>query len=256
MTKRKNLDLIMESWREWFGGWGLKDRRGPRPVPSGADLEGDLEIKGRWGDAALFMRWRPNRVKLILYRPAIGNTSGRPLGRKEPKLIGMITASKTNKPCIPTTFSVNLAAVGKEYQGKGYGAMMYGLLLAALHWKSSDDDPIGLTADKVHSTSKDASKVWKTMSITRGFKKKETEMGNKKFDYNNSTPKDKDDDCNKSGKNDFKYSLIDTTGAYNSIYSTFIDKHKKNMRRLWQGSRAKYEGNLQRMASDLFDEVY
>jgi len=251
------MKLIMESWREWFGGWGLKDRRGPRSVPTGADLEADLNIEGRWGDVSLLVKYKPNyRIQLVLYRPAIGVRSGTTLGRKTPKLIGMIQASKTEKPCIPTTFSVNFSAVAKEFQGKGYGSMMYGLLLAALHWESSDDDPIGLTADKNHSTSKSAAKVWKTMSITRGFKKKETEQGNSQFDYNNKTPDDEEDDCNKSGKNDFKYSLLDTSGVYNSIYSTFEEKHKKYMKKIHQGSKAKFERNLINMANDLFHAVY
>ena len=234
----------MESWRTWTGlggKFGIKrDYRSPLEVP-------DEEAGTSLGPPALMVReqnlFGKKGVRLVLYR-AMRN------GRM-PVLMGMITATQTKKPCITNsdgpTYSVNFSAVDEEYRGKGYGSMMYGLLMS---W--CEKRGIGLTSDKVSGTSKSAAKTWNKLGSTMGIEKKVTAAGNDTFDTTgNETPDDPDDDCDKGYTNDVKHSFMDQTGNYDSPRRRFNRQHKKNVEK-----NSGLERKLLRMAKALFKRAY
>ena len=104
-------------------------------------------------------------------------------------VIGFVKFNTTAKPCIPETIEVKFTAVDRPYQGKGYSALLKGIL-----FQYAKDNNLGVTSDHTQSTSPSAARFWKKLPYTSGYVKRETPAGNNEFDYTGSTP-DIYDDC-------------------------------------------------------------
>jgi ribosomal protein S18 acetylase RimI-like enzyme len=238
----KKYELLFESWRTWTGlggKFGIKrDYRQPIEISDEDDTLSNL------GPPALMIKKQGNKkVRLVLYRASKNH--------RRVSVIGMIVASQTKKPCIVDkenkgTFSVNYSAVDEKFRGKGYGSMMYGLLMSHLSSKG-----IGITSDKEASTSASAGKIWDKLSSTMGIKKRKTPKGNDTFDTNNSTKDDPMDDCDKGASNDLEHSLIDVTGNYGGIRSSLTRQHRKNLK-----NNSRIESMLVSRSKRLFNKAY
>ena len=231
--------LLIESWRTWTGlggKFGIKrDYRDPVEIP-------DEEDFSSMGPPALLIVDKTNIRRLILYR---ANKFGRI------SVMGMIYSSKTKKPCVTNskgpTYSVNFSAVAEEYRGRGYGAMMYGLLMSELR-----GDDIGLTSDKRSGTSDMAASTWNRLGSTMGIRKKVTDAGNDTFDSTGKeTPKDPNDDCDQGYTNDVKHSYIDGTGKYDSNRFRFKKQHRE-----YEKKFGNLKSRLEREAMKAFKKAY
>jgi len=234
--------LLMESWRTWTGLGGKFGIKRDYRLP--IEMSPEDEVLSNYGPPALMIKTeRKKKVRLVLYRAS--------KNYRRVRAIGMIVASKTKKPCIVDqdnqgTFSVNYSAVDKDFRGKGYGSMMYGLMMSYLSSKG-----IGITSDKDASTSAMAGKVWDRLSSTMGIEKRKTAKGNDTFDTDNSTKDDPMDDCDKGYSNDLEHSLIDNTGNYSGVRARLTKQHRKNLKK-----NSRLESILLSKASDLFDRAY
>ena len=141
-------------------------------------------------NTALFMEGSPREGYIILYTKTLPQENVDYSNYKNfQKVIGFIRYTTTKKPCIPRTVEVKFTAVDSPYQGKGYGALLKGIM-----FQYAKDNDIGVTSDHTQSTSPAAARFWKKLPYTSGYVKRRTKLGNDKFDYTGSTP-DRDDDC-------------------------------------------------------------
>ena len=186
------MKLIMESWRsspivqKVFGDRFKHNPREPKKIE-----DNDLPL-------ALFIDVNEYsedesglpKHELVLYKQTVKQETDNVVVYSNARVIGMITVSSTTEPCITPTFQVNFSAVDSDFQGEGYGSLMYGL---AFHYVNNKMGA-GLTSDHDHSTSEKAEKLWNRLADTKGMVKKKTAAGNDEFDYRDKTD-DPDDDC-------------------------------------------------------------
>ena len=172
------------------------------------------------------------------------------------KLIGFIQFSETKKPCIPDTIQVKFSAIADDYQGQGYGSLLYGILFD--HAKKNN---LGVTSDHDVSTSDKAKKVWDSLEYTLGYAKRKTDFGNDTFDYTGSTP-DPNDDCS-FGVNIYKmatdHSWEVTHDKYSNIANILKINHKQYMDYLDEISQinadVSFKSYLRKQRSILFQAV-
>ena len=110
------------------------------------------------------------------------------------EVIGTITLSKTEEPCIPRTYQVDSIAVKEAYHGKGIGLDLYRFAMGIL-----DKRGYGITSDHSSGTKQKATEFWVRLGSDADRNaglayKRQTDMGNDTFDYDGSTP-DPNDDC-------------------------------------------------------------
>ncbi|MCK9596290.1 GNAT family N-acetyltransferase [Candidatus Pacearchaeota archaeon] len=116
-------------------------------------------------------------------------------------IVGVISIIKTeengNGECFGS-YEVKMSAVSEEYQGKGYGKLLYGL--AASHAYMNDNNPnVGICADRA-TTSPAAERVWLSINNNPSWENqipdeepnqektdKEEQPNNKKKDYFDGT---------------------------------------------------------------------
>ena len=263
----KNMKLIMESWRsspivqKVFGDRFKHDAREPKKIEDD-DLPLALLI-----DVNEYSEDESGLPKheLVLYKQTVKQETENQVIYSNPRVIGMITVSLTSYPCIEPTYQVNFSAVDSDFQGEGYGSLMYGL---AFHYVNNMMGA-GLTSDHDHSTSPAAEKLWNKLADTKGMVKKKTAAGNDEFDYLDKT-KDPDDDCDygyaeKTIVSDLfgdKYRKGNATShswiMKNNKFKTAFDKLRKQNDTYFKLSSDKEEftNNLVKQASKLFDKEY
>ena len=186
------MKVIMESWRsspivqKVFGDRFKYDPREPKKIEDD-DLPLALLI-----DVNEYSEDESGLPKheLVLYKQTVKQETENVVVYSNARVIGMITVSLTSYPCITPTFQVNFSAVDSDFQGEGYGSLMYGM---AFHYVNNIMGA-GLTSDHDHSTSEKAEKLWNRLADTKGMVKKKTAAGNDEFDYRDKTD-DPDDDC-------------------------------------------------------------
>jgi hypothetical protein len=105
---------------------------------------------------------------------------------------GAVVIRKTKEPCLPNTYEVGYVAVAEDLSGKGFGSYLYDLAASKAQELGGKD--AGITSDRTGSSTQMAKGIWNR--ISEKYTAKETEQGNKKFDYDEKTP-DQQDDCNR-----------------------------------------------------------
>jgi GNAT superfamily N-acetyltransferase len=134
------------------------------------------------------MIFNPRELDIHVYKINKDNDSD------QIEVIGTITLSKTDEPCIPRTFQVDSIAVKEEYHGRGIGLDLYRFAMGVL-----DNREYGITSDHSSGTKEKATEFWVRLGSdaekNAGLAyKRQTDMGNDTFDYDGSTP-DPNDDC-------------------------------------------------------------
>ena len=195
---------------------------------------------------ALFVyEGRNNQVQMVLYQPGPGPWD--PI-----TFVAMIKAEEisrtTQKPCIPETWHITNAGVNEQFQGRGIGKLMFGLLF---DWAARRG--IGLTSDHQHSSSPTTAKYFKDYEFNPKYQKRQTGMGHDEFDYEEKTM-DPDDDC-KHGEERAasNHSFTLTSNEFHPEFVKLTNKHEeyasdKNLKR--------YHRKLFMGGGMLFDKVY
>lgn len=148
------------------------------------------------------------------------------------KVIGTISFTETDKPCIKTTYEVGSIAVDKDYQGQKIGLSLYVYAMILLSRKG-----IGLTSDHTFGTKPKAAKFWQRLELdaymgqgiaTLKDTGKETDgVKHDYFDYTGTmTPDDPDDDCDPGMDRD------PATNHSFEIRPEVVAKHDPELRKL------------------------
>ena len=95
------------------------------------------------------MIFTPTNLEIHVYKINKDNDSD------QIEVIGTITLSITNQPCIPTTFQVDSIAVKEEYHGRGIGLDLYRFAMGVL-----DNRGFGITSDHSSGTKQKATEFW------------------------------------------------------------------------------------------------
>ena len=174
-------------------------------------------------------------------------------------VVGTITYDLTMEPCIPNTYQISAVYVEKLARGRKYSKLLYDLAFYIINGKGG-----GVTSDHMVGTTEIAkSKAWKHINSAPDseYKKRETEQGNIKFDYDNSTPDDPNDDCDdgledKAMATDHSYSMVDTSEA-GAKYKMLIRNHLLNIRYLRYGKNMGWlEQQLVNRADEGFNRAH
>jgi len=172
-------------------------------------------------------------------------------------VVGTITYDLTMEPCIPNTYQISAIYVEKLARGKKYSKLLYDLAFYIIGEKGA-----GVTSDHMVGTTEIAkSKAWKYINAAPSseYKKRETDQGNIKFDYDNSTPEDPNDDCDDGIKDmatDHSYSMVDTSEAA-AKYKMLIRNHLLNIRYLRSGKNMGWlEQQLVNRADEGFNRAH
>jgi len=153
-------------------------------------------------------------------------------------VVGYMSYDESTEPCIPKTYQVGGVYVEEQARGKGFSKTLYDILFAV-----AKDKGYGVTSDHTVSTTKVAKeKVWDKIEASGGYNKRETDKGNNKFDYDNSTPDDPNDDCTSGFSiegdpllgTDHSFEKQDTSQATQN-YKSLIRNHLLNIRYLKAG---------------------
>ena len=138
--------------------------------------------------------------------------------------------------------------------------MLYDILFTV-----AKDKGYGVTSDHSFGTTDVAiDRVWDRIEAEdAAYRKRETAKGNSKFDYNNSTPDDPDDDC-EVGMYDKPEELAtdhsfekQKTGEGDQNYKNLVRNHLLNIRYLKSGKDMKWlEGQLSDRGAQGFSDAY
>ena len=247
----------MEGWRSWgitqkmFGDKYKHEPREPK------------QIEDRKFPPALYIDVTKGRHLLVLYQPTKRQKWFTPSGVEikllKPMVIAMIILSKTSEECIPDTMQVNFSAVAKNYQGEGYGSLIYGL---AFHYANNIMGS-GLTSDHTHSTSEKAQKLWNKYADTKEMIKKKTKGkhprgGHDTFDYTSEkTPEDKYDDCDDGHSVEYLATHNSWVMKGNRFQKSFneLSERSQHYVELAKDSN-KFKKELQDQSRDLFQTEY
>ncbi len=173
-------------------------------------------------------------------------------------LVGTLTYDLTMEPCVPETFQVSAVYVEKLARGNKYAKLMYDLAFYIVGEKGA-----GLTSDHMVGTTKIAKdKAWNYINSAESeYNKRKTDQGNAKFDYNNSTPDDPNDDCDsglegKEMATDYSYSMVNTSEPA-AKYKMLIRNHLLNIRYLRGGKNMMWlEKELTNRADEGFNRAH
>jgi len=175
-------------------------------------------------------------------------------------IVGYLSYDETQEPCIPKTYQIGGVYVEEEARGKGFSKMLYDIMFTV-----AKDKGYGVTSDHSFGTTDVAKeKVWnKIEAEDAAYRKRETDQGNFKFDYNNSTPDDPNDDCDvgvydkpEELATDHSFEKEDTSQS-EQTYRNLIRNHLLNIRYLKSGKDMKWlEGQLSDRGSTGFSDAY
>ena len=178
-------------------------------------------------------------------------------------ILGYMRLNSSNFPCIPDTLQVQRVYVEPEVQGTKVGGLLYRLAFALGKKKG-----FGLTSDHEESTTASAARLWNKFANSSQYEKKKTKKGNDRFDYDNKTPDDPDDDC---GGRDKDETLMGTTDKASAIHHSLIKKntgydekllgdlaieHGKNKKYLQNMDLQTWEQTIIKRAMKRFHEIY
>jgi hypothetical protein len=241
ITRKELRRLINESYKSWgiFGDRLKDDYRQPiDPEKAKTSFKPALTVVPYQKDSLVFILWRPRHESLIHSQS------------KEPEVMAMIHAKKTEEACIPVTYEVSQSAVSIDIRGKkGYGALIYGLVFQYMKEKG-----FGLTSDHTVSSSKSAQSLWDRYADTKTFVKRSTPLGNDTFDYYGKTP-DQGDDCGKGvdiNKMATHHSWMTSSDKYLNVYNELFNQSSDYFRKLYPESRAILKRNLVTLSFELF----
>jgi ribosomal protein S18 acetylase RimI-like enzyme len=189
------------------------------------------------------------------------------------EVIGSINVQKTQMPCIPQTYEVSNISVKREYKKQKIGLDLYRFAMGRL-----ERSGYGLTSDHSLGTKEDAAKFWKRLEKDADQKKglaykRQTDAGNKTFDYDKST-KDPDDDCNKIAigpepASDHSYIMKDSEATIARSQLAKLLMHHENVANIeipflsaakgtfaQLSNREKLESYVHAIAGDIFEREY
>jgi hypothetical protein len=175
-------------------------------------------------------------------------------------IVGGLTYDQTFEPCVPTTYQISSVYIEKLARGRKLSKLLYDLAFYIVGEKGG-----GVTSDHLVGTTDIAkSKAWKYINSASSseYKKRETDKGNIKFDYDNSTPEDPNDDCDAGSKGvdalatDYSYEKANNSeGA--AKYKMLIRNHLLNIRYLRSGkSMGWLEQQLVNRADEGFNRAH
>lgn len=230
------MKLIMEGWRKFLTESPMYD------------YEPD-----RFGPLSLYHDDSKDYGEIVLYHmmPTIVDNGM--------YIVGYMGYDETGEPCVPKTYQVSGVYVEEQARGKGFSKMMYDMLFAI-----AKDKGFGVTSDHfVGTTDVAKEKVWNKIEASGEYSKRETEKGNSKFDYSNSTPDDPNDDCDAGLGGDTSKLATDysfekkDTGQAEQSYKSLLRNHLLNIRYLKSGKDMKWlEGQLSDRGSTGFNDAY
>jgi len=254
MSKHK---LIMESWRKFLAEG---DRGYRTTTPEGDDIYLYHKTMGPTGTN--------NRIVLYtidpdaFFIPPGGEVNMEELlnGQKDIGSIFIFPASN-REPCIPETYQVGAVHTAPDFDGQGYGTLLYDLafLLAGSNgW--------GLTSDRDTGTKTTARGIWASIEANDAkYQKRKTEEipisdvdldyihpqpeegatsigGNDTFDYSGRTP-DPEDDCTR-----------DYEGRNTATNHSFVMKDLTEIKGVYDELKNNHEQLVKLM--DEYDESY
>lgn len=221
------MEKIMESWDKYLK---KASQLGSDIVGKGQEMMSSFEKKASGNSRgcisvskmALFTYRTEREVRIGLYRIQAKASIPKEQLTKDDliiKMVGQISLKPTKKPCIPVTYQIGTSAVDKEFQGKGYGWLMYNFAFIYANQKGW-----GVTSDR-GSTKKKARAKWKEpyVSDNSDFSRRKTSKGNEEFDYDGSTA-DPNDDCEVNPNN---RSFIATNSSWSGIASGCEQQYEK-----------------------------
>ena len=169
--------------------------------------------------------------------------------------LAMEVLGDDDKKCIPHTFHVLGTYTELKARRRGFSRTLYDVAFYnADKFKNKNGDGYGLTSDQYSGTTDVADlAAWAKYEQSKDYYKRETTLGNNKFDYTGKlTPDDKDDDCETyTDKVATSHSFQKTShGDIAQLYFQLLGAH----------NRFSKEGNLKdmiiKLASDRFDYYY
>jgi hypothetical protein len=175
-------------------------------------------------------------------------------------IVGYLSYDETQEPCIPKTYQVGGVYVEEMARGKAFSKMLYDIMFTV-----AKDKGYGVTSDHSFGTTDVAKeKVWnKIEAEDAAYRKRETAKGNSKFDYNNSTPDDPNDDCDVGIYDDPTHLATDhsfekqNTGQGDQNYKILVRNHLLNIRYLKSGKDMKWlESQLLDRGAQGFSDAY
>ena len=239
MSKQK---LIMESWRKF-----LKEAEEVKQIDT-RDLM--LFFEDTTDDTGA-------GFSIIIYR--IGDKD-RALTyyADETTLIGGIDVLQTDEPCIPKTMQI-----GSSYRNPNFRGQRIGDLLYDIAFYVANSMGYGLTSDRMSGTTSAASRLWNKFASDQDYEAKTTNMGNNEIDYDNSTPDDPLDDCEKDedeGRNATDQSFIKKNAdeiepLFNDMQGRHID-WMTSLEAARSDNPRRFERFIKSEAYDLFQDIY
>lgn len=230
------MKLIMESWRKFLTESPLYD----------------YEPK-KFGPLSLYHEDNGDNGEFVLYHmmPSIVDNGM--------YIIGYMSYDETMEPCIPRTYQVGGVYIEEQARGKGFSKMLYDIMFAV-----AKDKGYGVTSDHSFGTTDIAKeKVWNKIEASNDYRKRETDKGNLKFDYDGSTPDDPKDDCDDGVYDnpddlatDHSYEKQDTTEG-EQAHKKLFRNHLMNLRYLKSGKDMRWlEQQLSDRGSTGFSDAY
>jgi len=224
------MKLILENWKKFLKESTLSDYE--------PDKLGPLSV---WVESA------SDYAQIVLYHM---------FGENKIYIVGAISLNETMEPCIPKTFEVGTVYVEPQARDRGFGKLLYDLAFYV-----AKKTGVGLTSDHSSGTTDVAKdKAWKKINVSDKYNKRQTEMGNDEFDYNNSTPDDPNDDCDDGqyGNPASDYSLeMTNTSEIASKHNELAKNHQNNIKNLTNGKDQNWlENELENRSSSRFYEIY
>jgi len=229
------MKLIMENWRKFLTESPLYDYE-PEKF---AALSLYHEDNGDNGELILY-HMMPSIVDNGMY------------------IVGYLSYDQTQQPCIPKTYQVGGVYVEELARGKGFSKMLYDIVFTV-----AKDKGYGVTSDHSFGTTDIAKeKVWDKIEASGGYKKRETDEKNSKFDYDESTP-DEEDDCD-VGVYDKPEELAthhsfekEDTAKSEQLYKSLTRNHLLNIRYLKSGKNMAWlEGEISSRGNQGFSDAY
>ena len=230
------MKIIMENWRRFLTESPLYDYEPEKFGP----LSLYHDDAGEYGEMVLY-HMMPSILDNGMY------------------IVGYLSYDETQQPCIPKTYQVGGIYVEELARGKGFSRMLYDMVFTI-----AKDKGYGITSDHSHGTTEIAKeKVWDKIEASGEYSKRETDKGNFKFDYDNSTPDDPNDDCNdgiydkpEELATDHSYEKENTSKS-SQLYKSLIRNHLLNIRYL-KGDKnmAWLENQLLERGAQGFSDAY
>ena len=209
------MKLIMEGWKRFLKESEMYDYKPENFGPMSA-YHADA---GQYGQIVLY-HMMPKIGDNLLY------------------IVGSLTYDETMEPCVPTTFQISSVYVEELARGNQLSKLLYDLTFYIVGEKGG-----GVTSDHMVSTTDIAKdKAWKYINNASEseYRKRKTDKGNSKFDYDNDTPEDPKDDCDAGVKGpesmatDYSYEKANNSEAA-AKYKELIRNHLLNIRFLRSG---------------------